>query len=107
MPSARELLQTVELFKDRFGASYLLRQPFPFGALDFSLRGTLMEIAEKGLQGRVKVQRMKAIRHGGAKKRLNTVGRAKWTYLNISLFLFLALPRQSSQQGWDACWSIN
>ncbi len=66
-----------------------------------------MEIVEKSLEGWLEVQRVKAIRRGGAKKWLNPVGRAKWTYLNISLFLFLALPRQSSQQGWDACWSIN
>jgi hypothetical protein len=47
MPAARKQLQMVELFKDRFGASYLLRQPFPFGAFYFSLRGILVEIAEE------------------------------------------------------------
>lgn len=107
MPSARKQLQTVELFKDRFGASHLLRQPFPFGAFDFSLRGILMEIAEEGFYGRLEVQCVKAIRHDGAKKCLDTVGRTKRTYLNVSLLLFLALLRQSSQQDRNTCWSIN
>ena len=47
MPPARKQLQTVELFQERFGAAYLLRQPFPFGAFYFSLRGILVEIAEE------------------------------------------------------------
>src|SRR5271156_332237 len=47
VPAARKHLQTVELLKDRFGASYLLGQPFTFGALDFSLRGVLVKIAEE------------------------------------------------------------